>query len=383
MTGALAPQYLVRPESFCGGGCCGGEWIAVEHLAENSKQLADMVIRSERMLDELRVVSRIAPYKTSVLIHGESGTGKELVARALHSLGPTPNGPLVVFNCSNLVDSLAESQLFGHVRGSFTDARTDSPGYFRSANGGTLFLDEIGELPLALQPKLLRAVETREIQPVGSPIASRVDLRIIAATNRDLGAMVAAGKFRADLYYRLNGTSITIPRLADRPEDIDPLIAHFVRRHAAQLCKPVRDISRSALAALRNYDWPGNVRQLAHIIETALMMTDDDRIGLGALPALGGASAPAASVVAVARQGVLFGSWAETAQGPDRRREASLEAVTRQAVMEALEQTQGHRLHAARLLGISRARLYRMLERYDLADFARPSPGARSSIRGY
>jgi DNA-binding NtrC family response regulator len=378
MTAAFAPQYVNRPDDLCEGGCCGGEWIAVEHLAKNAQQLGDMVARSAPMMEVIGLIKRIAPYKTTVLIHGESGTGKELVASALHALGPNPQGPLVVFNCSNLVDSLAESQLFGHVRGSFTDARADSPGYFRAASGGTLFLDEIGELPLALQPKLLRAVETREIQPVGSPTVTRVDVRIVAATNRDLGAMVAAGKFRADLYYRLNGTSITIPRLADRPEDIDPLIAHFVRRHAAQLCKPVRDISRSALAALRNYDWPGNVRQLAHIIETALMMTDDDRIGLGALPALGGASAPAASVVAVARQGVLFGSWAETAQGPDRRREASLEAV-----MEALEQTQGHRLHAARLLGISRARLYRMLERYDLADFARPSPGARSSIRGY
>src|SRR5260370_6266865 len=286
MTGAFAPQYLGRPESCCGGGCCSGEWIAVKHLAENSEQLVDMIIRSERMLEVLRVVRRVAPYKTTVLIHGESGTGKELVARALHSLGPTPHGPLVVFNCSNLVDSLAESQLFGHVRGSFTDARTDSPGYFRSANGGTLFLDEIGELPLALQPKLLRAVETREIQPVGSPNVFRADLRIIAATNRDLGAMVAAGKFRADLYYRLNGASITIPRLADPPADIDPLIAHFGQLRAVQLCKPIRYISRAALAALRTYDWPGNVRELAHTIETALMMTDDHGSGLSALPSL-------------------------------------------------------------------------------------------------
>ena len=168
----------------------------------------------------LKTIARLGPYKATVLIHGESGTGKELVARALHTLGPVPKGPFVTFNCSNLVEHLAESQLFGHVRGAFTDAREDSLGYFRSANAGTLFLDEIGELPLRLQPKLLRAVETHEVQPVGSATSYKVDIRLIAATNRDLRAMVKAGEFRDDLYYRLSATAILIPPLRDRRDAI-------------------------------------------------------------------------------------------------------------------------------------------------------------------
>jgi DNA-binding NtrC family response regulator len=320
----------------------------------------------------VRIIRRVAPHKTPVLIHGESGTGKELVARALHTVGSFPQGPFVVFNCSNLIETLAESQLFGHVRGSFTDARSDSPGYFRSANGGTLFLDEIGELPLALQPKLLRAVETHEIQPVGSIIPSRVDVRIVAATNRDLGAMVKAGTFRADLYYRLNGATISMPDLADRVADIDPLIAHFVRRHS----KRVRYISRAALTALRCHEWPGNVRQLAHVIETALLMTDGDRLDLPALPPFMFAMAPIAATAAP-------GAGERRAQsGPDRPPEVSgtrsLDEITKQALIAALEHAQGQRQRAAKLLGVSRARLYRMLERYNLADFARPRTRVKS-----
>ncbi len=154
-----------------------------------------MLVKSGHMRKVMKTITRLGPYKATVLVHGESGTGKELVARALHTLGPVPKGPFVTFNCSNLVESLAESQLFGHVRGAFTDAREDALGYFRSANGGTLFLDEIGELPLRLQPKLLRAVETHEVQPVGSAQSYKVDIRLIAATNRDLRAMVKAGSF--------------------------------------------------------------------------------------------------------------------------------------------------------------------------------------------
>src|SRR3989442_12240100 len=177
---------------------CGhnDEWIALNQNPPACEEVGGMVVRSANMRRVLKMVQRLGPYKASVLIHGESGTGKELVARALHTLGPVPKGPFVTFNCSNLVESLAESQLFGHVRGAFTDAREDSLGYFRSANGGTLFLDEIGELPIRLQPKLLRAVETHEVQPVGSANSYKVDIRLIAATNRDLRAMVKAGRVR-------------------------------------------------------------------------------------------------------------------------------------------------------------------------------------------
>src|ERR1700686_1757395 len=200
------------------------EWISLEHLALGSERVGGMVVRSAQVRKVLKTISLLSPYKATVLISGESGTGKELVARALHTLGSAPGGPFVTFNCSNLVETLAESQLFGHVRGAFTDAREESQGYFRSENGGTLFLDEIGELPLKLQPKLLRAVETHEVQPVGSSHVHKVDIRLVAATNRDLRAMVKAGQFRDDLYYRFNSAAIFLPPLRERREAIPAFI---------------------------------------------------------------------------------------------------------------------------------------------------------------
>src|SRR5260370_7853286 len=177
------------------------EWLSLEHLALGSERIGGMVVRSQQVRKVLKTISRLSPYKTTVLIHGESGTGKELVARAWHTLGSAPSGPFVTFNCSNLVESLAESQLFGHVRGAFTDACEDSLGYFRSANGGTLFLDEIGELPLQLPPKLLRAVETHEIQPVGSSRSYSVDIRLVPATNLHFPAILRPTQFPHHLYY--------------------------------------------------------------------------------------------------------------------------------------------------------------------------------------
>jgi len=188
--------------------------------------LDNIIGQSPKMRAIFDLIQTVAPQTSRVLITGESGTGKELVARALHTLGPVPKGPFVTFNCSNLVESLAESQLFGHIRGAFTDAREDSLGYFRSANGGTLFLDEIGELPLRLQPKLLRAVETHEVQPVGSAHSYKVDIRLIAATNRDLRAMVKTGEFRDDLYYRLHVFPVILPPLRERRDDIPHLVVN-------------------------------------------------------------------------------------------------------------------------------------------------------------
>src|SRR5258708_29059443 len=220
------------------------EWLSLEHLAHGSERIGGMVVRSAQVRKVLKTISRLSPYKTTVLIHGESGAGKELVARAWHTLGPTPSGPFVTFNCSNLVESLAESQLFGHVRGAFTDACEDSLGYFRSANGGTLFLDEIGELPLQLQPKLFRAVENHEIQPVGSLRSYPVDIRLVAATNRDLRAMVKAGQFRDDLYYRLTAQSILLPPLPERPQAIPPFIAHFLQHFNRLFGQDIKYVSR-------------------------------------------------------------------------------------------------------------------------------------------
>ena len=321
-----------------------------------------MVVRSAQVRKVLKTISRLSPYKATVLVHGESGTGKELVARALHTLGSAPGGPFVTFNCSNLVESLAESQLFGHVRGAFTDAREDSLGYFRSANGGTLFLDEIGELPLRLQPKLLRAVETHEIQPVGSARSYSVDIRLVAATNRDLRAMVKAGQFRDDLYYRLNAPAILVPPLRERREAIPAFVAHFIEHFNRLFGKDVKLVSRAALDALCANQWPGNVRELGHAIESAVLMTESDRIDVDDLPFRHDNAAGQAS-----------GEPAEgRANGAAKEWPYSLDAVIHEAsklaLIRALNATDGNRPRAAELLGISRYTVYRMLRRFGLAE---------------
>ena len=299
---STAPVAHVRHSGSLG---TGHEWIAVERLVEGSERVGGMLIRSAQFKRLFASIIRFAPHKATVLIQGESGTGKELVARSLHSLGAVPNGPFVTFNCSNLVDSLAESQLFGHVKGAFTDAREDSLGYFRSANGGTLFLDEIGELPLKLQPKLLRAVEMHEVQPVGSSHSYKVDIRLVAATNRDLRAMVKAGEFRDDLYYRLNAAALIIPPLRDRRDAIPAFVGHFIEQYCRLFAKDIRRISRQAIEALCAYSWPGNVRELAHAVESAVLMADGDSITLNELPSnvLEGREASAVPITEVADRG--------------------------------------------------------------------------------
>ncbi|MGA2411714.1 MAG: sigma-54 dependent transcriptional regulator [Candidatus Binataceae bacterium] len=367
----------------------GSEWVDIDSLGLGAENVGGMLVQSANMRRVLATIARLGPYKATVLIHGESGTGKELVARALHTLGPVPKGPFVTFNCSNLVENLAESQLFGHVRGSFTDAREDSLGYFRSANGGTLFLDEIGELPLRLQPKLLRAVETHEVQPVGSATSYKVDIRLIAATNRDLRAMVKAGEFRDDLYYRLSATAILIPPLRDRRDAIEALAGHFVEHYNRLFGKAIRYVRRRALDALRAYDWPGNVREFAHAAQSAVMLTDGDRIDIHVLPEhvlKKSGSLPDLTDFGETPE-VLF----EAAPGPSANGEAEaavnveqkekpgpllLDEVIKRTLMRSLEETEGNRRRAADLLGISRSTLYRMLTRYGLAeDGGRRRPG--------
>jgi transcriptional regulator with GAF, ATPase, and Fis domain len=326
-----------------------------------------MVVRSANMQRVLKMVQRLGPYKASVLIHGESGTGKELVARALHTLGPVPKGPFVTFNCSNLVESLAESQLFGHVRGAFTDAREDSLGYFRSANGGTLFLDEIGELPLRLQPKLLRAVETHEVQPVGSAHSYKVDIRLIAATNRDLRAMVKAGEFRDDLYYRLSATAILVPPLRERRDAIEALAVHFTEHYNRLFGKQIRLLSRRAINALEAYDWPGNVREFAHAMQSAVMLTDGDRLCARDLPEHLSHN-DAVNGDAMAKE-PIFEEPEVTAAQPTIR--FSLDEVinkaSKTALLRALREAGGNCHRAAQLLGVSRYTVYRMIARYGLA----------------
>jgi DNA-binding NtrC family response regulator len=372
---STAPVAHVRQS-----GSLGSEWISVERLVEGSERVGGMLVRSAQFKRLFASIIRFAPHKATVLIQGESGTGKELVARSLHSLGAVPNGPFVTFNCSNLVDSLAESQLFGHVKGAFTDAREDSLGYFRSANGGTLFLDEIGELPLKLQPKLLRAVEMHEVQPVGSSHSYKVDIRLVAATNRDLRAMVKAGEFRDDLYYRLNAAALTIPPLRDRRDAIPAFVGHFIEQYCRLFAKDLRRISRPAVEALCAYSWPGNVRELAHAVESAVLMADSDPIGVNELPSnvLEGreASVPITDVTANAIPVEIpeASAAAPTAINTEAAGESkfSLDAAIREAskdaLVRALNATHGNCHRAADLLGVSRYTVYRMLARYGLTE---------------
>jgi len=361
------------------------EWIALEKLSQSIERVGGMVVCSDGLRKIIKTIERLSPFRQTVLIEGESGTGKELIARALHSSKPAPAGPFVTFNCSNLVDSLAESQLFGHVKGAFTDAREDSLGYFRSASGGTLFLDEIGELPLKLQPKLLRAVENREVQPVGSARDYQIDIQLVCASNRDLRAMMKAGTFREDLYYRLNSATITLPPLRERGQAIPGLIAHFAAHYGTMFNKNIRFISRTALDELCAYPWPGNIRELAHVIESAVMMTDRDRISLDDLPAhilprhVGAAAAQIpfddsesnAVVAALPRS------------NPSEKSSMQLDGVIKETVLRSIQHTGGNRRRAADLLGVSRSTLYRMLARYGLDGSAKRELGSNPDSFAY
>jgi DNA-binding NtrC family response regulator len=366
----------------------GQEWLDLDTLGAGCAYVAGMVVRSAHMREVARTIARLGPYKSTVLIQGDSGTGKELVARGLHLMGTAPKGPFVTFNCSNLVETLAESQLFGHVRGAFTDAREESLGYFRSAAGGTLFLDEIGELPMRLQPKLLRVVETKEVQPVGTARTYHVDVRLIAATNRDLREMVRAGQFRDDLYYRLNATSITIPPLRQRREAIEAMAAHFIEHSNRLLGKEVKYLSRRALNALLACEWPGNVREFANAIESAVMLAEHDRIDFAHLPESLRQAVLVPGAYAVVES---TGAPAGAASGRDRTTPTwtpapadraarpahplSLDEVIKQTLLRSLEETSGNRRRAAEILKISRSTLYRMLARYELGHLVSPRGG--------
>jgi len=380
------------PQAQAGGADVGdadfeqSDRVGLARLAHGSERIGGMIVRSAQVRKVLKTIARLSPYKATVLIHGESGTGKELVARALHTLGPSPNGPFVTFNCSNLVESLAESQLFGHVKGAFTDAREDSLGYFRSANGGTLFLDEIGELPLKLQPKLLRAVEAREIQPVGSSHNHKVDIRLVAATNRDLRAMVKAGQFRDDLYYRLNTAAVFLPPLRERRDSICAFVAHFIEHYNRLFGKDVQYVDRRVLDTLLAYGWPGNVRELAHAIESGIILAESDCLVAEDLPehiiehATGGTAAgDSEPQVAPAGAAAPQSHAASSNGGPGP---LLLDEVIKRTLIRSLEETDGNRRRAADLLGVSRSTLYRMLARYEIGDDGHresPAPGLQGA----
>jgi len=367
-------EVMERLTATAGAYGAGGMWLDLG-LMGRVGQVGQMVVKSGGMADLMRLLARLSAYRTTVLIHGESGTGKELVARAVWNLRPEPRGPFVTFNCSNLVETLAESQLFGHVKGAFTDAREDSQGYFRAAEGGVLFLDEVAEMPMGLQAKLLRAVEYHEVQPVGSTRTHKVGVQIVAATNRDLRKAVEEGRFRGDLFYRLNVASVVVPPLRERLEAIDALVSLFVERCNREFGTAVRFISRRAMDRLLAYEWPGNVRELEHAIRCALLLSDSDRIDLESLPGdvlddrRPSNSGFAATVASSSPQSV--GAGPAPAAEPARPAPSSLRELTRDALVSALSHARGNRQRAARILGVSRTTLYRMLMRYGLESFGR------------
>jgi DNA-binding NtrC family response regulator len=306
--------------------------------------LPDLIAESPAMRPVLELMERVAPSDANILVTGEHGTGKEVVARWIHAASRRRDRSLVVVNVGGLPEGLFESELFGHVRGAFTDAKTDRAGRFELADGGTLFLDEIANIGLSQQARLLRILQTGELERVGSSQTRRVNVRLIAATNADLRAEVAAGRFREDLLFRLNTIELHLPPLRDRREDVLPLAQYFLRRHAARYGKQRAGISDEAAQLLRGYDWPGNVRELDHAVERAVLLAR-----LDTLEAADFALAPAAP-----RPGAPGSS------------PMNLEDLERETIRQALSRHDGNVSLAARALGLSRSALYRRLQRYGL-----------------
>ena len=304
-------------------------------------QFEGMVGRSPHMLEVYAKIRRIGPHFRTVLVTGATGTGKELVARALHRLSPATSGPFVVCNCSALVDTLVESELFGYVRGAFTGATQDKVGLFEHADRGTIFLDEIGELAPAAQAKLLRVLQNRQVQRVGSLTPRNVDVRVVAATHRNLKTMVRDGQFREDLYYRLAVVEIGLPVLANRREDLPLLERYFIEKFSNEYNKPIAGLVRRAQTRLSTYSWPGNVRELENVIGNACMMADGNLIDIGDLP--------------------------ERLRNPINEDDGadetflSLEEVQRRHILRVLESVGGNKARAAEVLGIGRATIYQLL----------------------
>lgn len=315
---------------------------AENEMLRTGTDVPDLIAESKAMQPVLRLIEKVGPSIANVLITGEPGTGKEVVARWLHYRSDRSNRPLVTVNTGGLSEGLFESEMFGHVKGAFTDAKADRIGYFELADRGTLFLDEIGNVPLAQQAKLLRVLEMGELQRVGSTKTRRVDVRILSATNSELDRAVADGRFREDLFYRLNAVEIRIPPLRDRREDIPLLAAHFLARSGARYGRPDLRFSADAVDALLRHAWPGNVRELRHSIERAVLLAEGDDVGV---EHLGLRQAP---------------------EGSLRLESMELDEAERILIRKALSRNRGNVSRAAGELGLSRSALYRRLKRHGL-----------------
>jgi DNA-binding NtrC family response regulator len=318
------------------------ERLEAENRLLRAEGRPEFVANAPSMLTVLETIARVGPSDANVLITGEHGSGKEVVAQTLHALSPRSSRSMVAVNTGALAEGLFESELFGHVKGAFTDARTDRIGRFELADGGTIFLDEIGNVPMRQQAKLLRVVESGEVERVGSARSRRVDVRLISATNADLHAACAAGQFREDLLFRLNTVEIRIPALRERREDIPALAGYFLARYAARYRRPIQGFDALALQSLMQYGWPGNVRELEHVTERAVLMCRANEIK------------PADLGLSVMRP------------QDQNLEDLSLEEVESVLIRKALQRFQGNVSHAAEALGLSRGSLYRRMEKYGL-----------------
>ncbi len=325
---------------------------ALKEAAQKDVRFGRMIGQGPAMQRVFRLVEKIAEYKSTVLVRGESGTGKELVARALHDRSPRASKPFVAVNCGAIPDALLESELFGHKRGAFTDAHQDKRGLFEEAHGGTLFLDEIGELPVGLQVKLLRVLQEGTYRPLGATKDKEADVRIVAATLRDLDADVKSGRFREDLFYRLHVLEITVPPLRDRKEDIPLLVDHFLARNAARLGTRVRGVAPSAMKLLLDHGWPGNVRELENTLERCAVLAEGDVLTPDDLPD-------------------ALRTRSETSYGPLAAQELSIKKTVRHIeetlIRRALEKTGGNRTAAAKILEISHRALLYKIKDYGIA----------------
>ena len=334
--------------------------LTIEEQATQQVEFCGMIGRSAVMQEIFSLIRRLAPHIRTALITGETGTGKELAARALHRTGPRRERRFVAVNCSAVVETLFESELFGHARGAFTGAFDAKAGLFELADGGTLFLDEIGELPLTMQAKLLRVLETGEVQRVGSLETRKVDVHVFASTNRDLRSEVAGGRFRADLFHRLNVVELRLPSLRQRREDIPLLVAAFIREGAGRLNRSLTGVTAAAERLLVSAPWDGNIRELRNVVERACILADGEFITERDLVGLPGAPSSAEPAHDAARQSVV--EPPENGGGED----TLLERIERDHILRTLNRAGGNKKAAARMLGLSRRALYRRLERHQL-----------------
>jgi two-component system response regulator AtoC len=326
---------------------------ALKEQIQSRAEFESMLGKSPRMLEIFKTIAKIADYKTTVLVTGESGTGKELVARAIHARSGRKGGPFVAVNCGAIPESLLESELFGHKKGAFTDANANRRGLFEEADGGTLFLDEIGELPLPLQVKLLRVLQEESIRRLGDTKDTKVDVRIVAATHRDLAAEAKAGRFREDLFYRINVLAIAVPALRERKEDLPLLIDHFLAKNNARLGTRIRGVSHDARRVLLEYPWPGNVRELENTIERAMVLCEGDVLEVVDLPER--------------VRDALDPVQVQLASG-ELSIKKTMHAVEQILIRRALQKTRGNRTRAAELLELSHRALLYKLKDYGIDD---------------